>query len=191
MKKTYLNFIFITFLSFSLSACFAKSSPLYDLPYSYDPGAPETWKLGWQHGCKSGLSAYGSDYYKSIYKFTQDVTRINDKLYYKGWNDSFNFCRSYVNRGLAGTSKSRDSVPALFAGSSLDITRAGKRDDPAILKTGIFSGYDNKGLFGDAFTLYTPGYGSTAWGSQVDECDWLNRCGDDKPKDPIDALIGY
>ena len=190
MKNSYTHILIIIALSLMLASCFARSSPVYDLPYSYDPNAPETWKLGWQHGCESGLSVYGSDYYKSIYKFKQDVTRVNDNFYYKGWNDSFNFCRSYINRTLAGDSKSRDVVPALFSSDNLDITRAGKRDDLAILKSGIFSGTDSKGMFGNAFTLYTPGYGSTAWGASVDECDWLNRCGADKPKDPIDALMG-
>lgn len=162
---------------------------MYDLPYSYDPNAPETWKLGWQHGCESGYSVYGTNFYSTIYKFKQDVTRINDTYYYKAWNDGFNICRAYANRALGGDSKKRKD-PAVFTPDDMRITQTGLRDDQPILKTGLFGGTSGVGLFGDAFDMQTPGYGSTAWGANVDECDWLGRCGDDIPKDPMDALIG-
>ena len=173
-----------------LTSCFTRSNPTYDLLYSYDPDAPETWKLGWQHGCESGYTAYGTNIYGSMYTFKQDVTRINDQYYYKAWNDAFNICRAYINRYTGGDSKVRKN-PAVFTSDDLRITNTGLRDDAPITKTGLFSGTSGTGLFGDAFDLQTPGYGSTAWGANVDECDWLNRCGSDKPKDPIDALLGH
>jgi hypothetical protein len=189
--KFFLNIFLILILTSLLTGCFTRSRPVYDLPYSYDEKAPPIWKLGWQHGCKSGLSAYGTNWHKQQYTFTQDVTKINNEIYYKAWNDSFNVCRAYANRVNGGDSKTREDRPVLFSPDDMDITNSGRRDDLVILKTGLFEGQSNKGFFGDAFEVNTPGYGSTAWGANVEECDWLNRCGDDIPKDPMDALLGF
>ncbi len=117
---------------------------------------------------------------------------VNDDTYFKGWTDAFNFCRAYVNRTLAGDTKvSYEENPTVFSTTSLDITFGNKRNDPTLYKTGLFGGRSNKGFFSDMFDVQLPGYGSTAWGASADECDWLNRCGDDKPKDPMDALLGH
>lgn len=181
--------LFILFILTSCGAILSKA-PIYDLPYSTDPKAPPIWKLGWQHGCYSGFSAYGNDFFKSQYKFTQDMRYINDETYFKGWTDAFNFCRAYVNRTLSGDSLSTEENPTLFSPNKLDTTFGNKRNDPTLYKTGLFSGRSNKGFFSSMFDVEIPGYGSTGWGESADECDWLNRCGSDIPKDDIDAIMG-
>ncbi len=188
MKK--LITLILLLLLTSCTTVLTGKAPIYDLPYATDPNAPPIWKLGWQHGCYSGFSAFGNEFYKSQYKFTQDMRYVRDETYFKGWMDAFNYCRAYVNRSLAGDELSYEENPTLFSTKSLDITTGNKRDDPRIYKTGFFSGRSNEGFFSSMFDVKIPGYGSTAWGASADECDWLNRCGADKPKDPIDALIG-
>ena len=185
---------FLTILiCFFLASCFSRSKPMYDLTVSYDESAPAEWKLGWQHGCESGLSAYGNNYFKSIYKFKQDVEMVKDEYYFKAWNDSFNFCRASINRYLAGDMKAYESAPSLFSTNNLDITNSKRRDDSTIVKESVFGGggKSERGFMSDMFDVKTPGFGSTAWGASVESCDWLNRCGADKPKDPMDALMGH
>lgn len=184
--KLLLTSIFCLFLS----SCFLLTTEPYELPTSYNKNAPPEWKLGWQHGCESGYSAYGNNWYKTMYKFKQDVSMIKNEFYFKGWNDGFNFCRSYINRRLSGNNLEFEETPTLFSTTNLNVTNAGRRDDSPILKTGFLGGQDNKGFFGDAFTVYTPGYGSMSWGANASRCDWLNRCGDDQPNDPIGSWWG-
>lgn len=185
--------IFTFFLIMFLTSCAARLKPSYDLVISYDESAPPEWKLGWQQGCESGLSAYGNDYYKTLYKFKQDVSMVKNEYYFKAWNDSFNYCRASINRSLAGDYKRNEDVPALFSSHNLDITTSGKRDIAPIVNQSVFGtgGKQARGAFADMFDVKAPGYGSMSWGSSVDKCDWLNRCGDDKPKDPMDALMGH
>lgn len=177
-----------------VNACFTTTRPSYDLTISYDESAPPEWKLGWQHGCESGLSAYGNNYYKTLYKFKQDVSMIKNEYYFKAWNDGFNFCRASINRTLAGDYKTDEGTPGILSTKNLDITQSGRRDVAPMVRQGIFGigGKEERGLMADMFDVKVPGTGSTAWGASPynGTCDWLNRCGADKPKDPMDALMG-
>ncbi len=184
--------IFVTLLSVMfLVSCAAAVSPSYDMTVSYQEDAPDEWKLGWQHGCESGLSVYGNNYYKTLYKFKQDVSMLKNEYYFKSWNDSFNYCRSAINRRLSGDTLSNEEVPSLFSTKDLNITQGMKRDNAPITKQGFMFGGAERGLFSDMFDVKLMGQGSTAWGASVDKCDWLNRCGKDKPKDPMEAMMGW
>jgi hypothetical protein len=98
--------------------------------------------------------------------------------------DSFNYCRHYINRYLAGESFSYKEIPAAISSTSLNITPSGLRDSRSLTADGIFrSSNTDQGLFGSVFTGYAPGSGPTSWGGSIDECDWLGRCGGDKPAD--------
>lgn len=190
--------IYFTVLLTVLSLCSCDyaftGKPTYDLPYQVDESAPPLYKLGWQHGCYSGFSAYGNNWYKSQYKFTQDMRYVGEDMYFKPWTDGFNYCRAYVNRTLAGDRKvDYQENPTLFSTTGLTITSGNLRDDPTIYKTGIFGGRSSEGMIGGGpfNAVKLPWMGSAAWGASVDSCDWLNRCGDDKPKDAVDAMLGY
>jgi len=167
-----------------MQSCAFASRPVYDLPYAYDDSAPDMWKYGWQHGCKSGFTVYGSNFHRTLYKFAQDVKKMSDTTYYKAWMDSFNYCRHYINRYLAGESFSYQETPSAL-GNGISITGGDKRDNRSLTATGVFSSEKtDAGLFSSMFDVKAPGYGDSAWGSDVpNKCDWLNRCGDDKPDD--------
>jgi hypothetical protein len=188
MKRIF-KILTVSFLALMLNACILSSRPLYELPTTYDEEAPDIWKLAWQDGCQSGYSVYGNSMFKQMYKFKQDVTKMSNPTYYKGWRDAFNYCRAYVNRYLAGESKTTEESPKVLSDNSLDFKFGNKRDDAGILKRGLFSsGKDTGGLFSGIFTLSVPGYDGIP--NTDGSCDWLNRCGDDKPKDPFDAMLG-
>jgi len=191
MRAGYLHLVF---LCLALNGCVAAVKPTYDMTVAYEESAPPEYKLGWQQGCASGISVYGNNYYKSMYKFQQDLSMIKNEYYFKAWNDSFNFCRSAINRTLAGDYKESPAIPSLLSNKNLNVTNGSKRDNAPITKQGIF-GTDVKGergLFSSLFDVKSPGYGSMAWGANPynGKCDWLNRCGEDIPKDPMDVLMG-
>ena len=158
MKK--LAKIFCIFLLLgSLNACAFYSRPLYDAPYTYDENAPDIWKLGWQHGCKSGFAAYGNSYYKTLYNFEQDIEKVKNPTYFKAWMDSLNYCRSIINRSLAGSSiTGAPKRSGIFANKGFNITSGNKRDDQAIFKTGLFEGTSDEGFFGSMFNFNLPGW---------------------------------
>ena len=59
-------------------------------------GSPEFTK-GWEDGCVSGMGAYGSDVYKSLYKWKRDEQLAQTNItYYKAWKDSYNYCRHFL-----------------------------------------------------------------------------------------------
>lgn len=185
MSKTLKIFMMVLLMA-NLQSC---STPVYDLPYKVQEDAPPMWKLGWEHGCKTGLSAYGNDVYKTFYNYTQDVTKMKDVYYSKGWTDSFNFCRAYVNRYLAGESFSKEPVPTLFSTSNLNVKSQGqRRNDRVAIGAGYFTPIQENQSFFEVYDnqFMAPGFGSTEWGSDAAigsaHCDYLGRCDEDRPK---------
>jgi hypothetical protein len=51
---------------------------------------------GWVHGCESGTSAAANHWYKFSYKFKQDPLKAQNRVYYKGWKDAFDYCQRHV-----------------------------------------------------------------------------------------------
>lgn len=166
--------IIMLLLCFSLIGCKSLGSGfawMYGLPYDTPKNAPPEWKLGWEHGCKSGYSAYGADFHKSIYSFTQDVKMIQNADYSKAWTDGFNYCRAFINRYLAGESFS--NVPdgeysKIFSTRNFNLKGFNLRNEKDVvskgLGLGIFDGVD------------PPGWGEWKWGGDVScEHDWLGR----------------
>jgi len=56
----------------------------------------ELYKAGWWDGCKTGMAAYGNDFFKSSYSFYQNPEHINNLEYYKPWKDAYSYCRYHV-----------------------------------------------------------------------------------------------
>lgn len=163
-----------------LAGCSGKQSfsafpRSYDMPYVIPPeDAPEEYKLGWEHGCKSGLSAYGNDYYKALYSYTQDVTLVNNKIYFNAWTDSFNYCRAYINRYLGGESFTQvpeDETYAIFSPRNFKLKPYDLRNKKDVHKDWGFSMFSG---------LNTPGWGEHTMGGFFNETDWLGRSGNDK-----------
>lgn len=158
------------------SGMVACSPPTYTIPYQAPLGASPDYQLGWEHGCKSGYSAYGNSFYKTFYKFTQDRTMLRNPIYYKAWTDALAYCRAYINRYLAGDSRKAGGGWGIFSSRNFDVRGGGfdARDDRVTKQQGF------------SFPLWeggsTPGSGSTGWGANVHE-DWLGRAPEDTPAD--------
>lgn len=57
------------------------------------PDGPPEYRLGWEDGCDSGLSAQSTGFYKLIYGFKKRPEMAASDLYKQGWNEGFAYCR--------------------------------------------------------------------------------------------------
>ena len=72
----------------ALSAC--KPTALWLV----DPEGPPEFKLGWQDGCDTGLSAQDKDnLYRILYGYKKRPEMLDNELYKQGWNEGFSYCR--------------------------------------------------------------------------------------------------
>lgn len=53
---------------------------------------------GWVAGCETGASAAANHWYKFKYKFRQDAILAQNRVYYKGWKDAFDYCQRYIHQ---------------------------------------------------------------------------------------------
>ncbi len=94
MKK-YLALLAIVFLA----GCNSFDS---DLPYKpgfmpeLPKGSPE-FTQGWKDGCATGLSAYGNDMYKTVYRYRKTPEYETNATYTGAWRDAYQYCRQYAN----------------------------------------------------------------------------------------------
>lgn len=58
-----------------------------------DAAGPPEYKLGWEDGCDSGLSAEGGWQYKMMYGFKKRPEMAANDQYKQGWNEGFTYCR--------------------------------------------------------------------------------------------------
>ncbi len=56
------------------------------------PGSPE-YKLGWEDGCDTGITAQNGMAYKMIYGFKKRPELADNDVYKTGWNEGFTYCR--------------------------------------------------------------------------------------------------
>ena len=88
MKK----YIIIMGLAFALGGCRPVWLSMVD-----PPGSPE-YKLGWEDGCDSGLSAEGNWADKMMYGFKKRPEMAANDQYKQAWNEGFTYCRfSYAS----------------------------------------------------------------------------------------------
>lgn len=69
-----------------------------------DPQGPPEYRLGWEDGCDSGLSAEGGWDYKMMYGFKKRPEMAANEQYKQAWNEGFSYCRF----SLASSSKDTD-----------------------------------------------------------------------------------
>ena len=136
-------------------------------------GGGELYQKAWAEGCESGFSVYGNDYWRSFYHYKSDIKLMNtNKLYSRIWWDSFNYCRHYVNRYLQDGFWGSES----FGSGKRENFNKDLRNTKVIEVEGFsFPNWDG---------ATTPGWGSHAWGAQVESSDWLWREGKDKAQWP-------
>ncbi len=88
MKK----YLVISALALTLSGC----KPLW-LSFVDPPGPPE-YKLGWEDGCDSGMSAEGGWADKMMHGFKKRPEMAANDQYKQAWNEGFTYCRfSYAS----------------------------------------------------------------------------------------------
>ena len=107
MKKL-LNLIVAILIVGIMSACTA-GPPWAEWMFEGPPKKegvtyPPLYVKGWQDGCHTGTSGSANHWYKFNYKFTQDWQLAQNRVYYKGWKDAFDYCQRYIyqytRRGL-------------------------------------------------------------------------------------------
>lgn len=130
-------------------------------------GAPPEYRLGWEHGCQSGFTTFSNDFYKKFYTFKQDVKMMKNVIYARAWNDSYAYCRSFINRYL---------TDGLLWGPGFQGINNNLFDGTADLRGRLPFSQDDG--FGNFFHggMDTPGWGSMAWGADAPcQGDWLGR----------------
>ena len=61
--------------------------------YGIEPEGPPEYKLGWEDGCDSGISAEKGAIFSFTVGFRKRPEMANSQLYASGWSDGFTFCR--------------------------------------------------------------------------------------------------
>lgn len=61
--------------------------------YLVDPSGPPEYKLGWEDGCDTGISAQSGLMYKMVYGFRKRPELSDNELYKTAWNEGFTYCR--------------------------------------------------------------------------------------------------
>lgn len=101
-RRTVKQLMMISITLVMLSACSAGppwAQWIYDGPPDV-PGVtyPPLYVKGWQDGCESGASASANHWYKFQHEFRQDWRLAQNRVYYKGWKDAFDYCQRYINQ---------------------------------------------------------------------------------------------
>lgn len=61
--------------------------------YFVQPAGPPEYKLGWEDGCDSGLSAQAGGVAKAAYGFKKRPEFFDNSVYTSAWNEGFTYCR--------------------------------------------------------------------------------------------------
>ena len=69
--------------------------------YYAQPSGPPEYRLGWEDGCDSGISATDTFTYKILYGFRKRPEFGNNELYKTAWNEGYAYC----SNGAAHTEK--------------------------------------------------------------------------------------
>ena len=75
----------------ALALCTTSCRP-FNMNY-VEPSGPPEYKLGWEDGCDSGMSAQGSYVYKAMYGFKKRPEMADNDQYKQAWNEGFTYCR--------------------------------------------------------------------------------------------------
>lgn len=92
--------ILVLILICTVSGC-TKGNPFKPVPFGVQmqhkhANASPLYRKGWDDGCNTGMGTMTYSYYKSFYKFKQDVNLVDNPEYYKAWKDAYTYCRHYA-----------------------------------------------------------------------------------------------
>lgn len=88
-----------TILAISLLASCRAGSPWQAWMFEGPPPGkeyPALYVEGWQDGCHTGAATAANHYYRFFYTYKQDPYKAQNKIYYRGWKDSFDYCYRYI-----------------------------------------------------------------------------------------------
>lgn len=89
----------------SFTACANKGKFMgMGLPQGPKTG-PYEYRLGWQNGCQTGITAYSSDYLKTVNTTKIDGKMMRDPYYNKGWELGQTYCSYYITTYLNNNNK--------------------------------------------------------------------------------------
>lgn len=96
MKK--MQFFLLTLIVAFSAAC--TPTPFFDpkppfLQTELDYG-PEEFRLGYNHGCESALSAYGNNMQKSFYSLHKEPKYETNRMYNQAWKDAWAYCYMWL-----------------------------------------------------------------------------------------------
>lgn len=103
MQKKFV--LIISIMCFLVGGC-SDFRPMVGPPWMQDmlkngpEGGNTSFKLGWRHGCETGISATSNRLQRSFYKFKQDYRMLEDPSYYTAWKTAFDYCQRYVAQYL-------------------------------------------------------------------------------------------
>lgn len=75
----------------AVAFCIAGCRPIW--LYTVDPSGPPEYRLGWEDGCDSGISAEGNFTDKMLFGFKKRPELSASDQYKQGWNEGFTYCR--------------------------------------------------------------------------------------------------
>ena len=83
MKKSLL----IAIIALAVTGCRPASL------YFVGPSGPPEYRLGWEDGCDTGMSAQGGPLYKMMFGFNKRPEMGSNELYKQAWSEGFTYCR--------------------------------------------------------------------------------------------------
>jgi len=93
-----MKLILIIIMVASLASC--RAGPPW-MKWRFDgppPGKEYTplYVEGWKDGCETGTAVSATSFYKFFHNFKQDAIKAQNRVYYKGWKDAYDFCQRYL-----------------------------------------------------------------------------------------------
>ena len=66
--------------------------------YFVKPAGTPDYKLGWEDGCDTGLSAQQGGVAKALYGFKKRPEMADNTTYNSAWNEGFTYCRFSLDK---------------------------------------------------------------------------------------------
>ena len=80
-------------------ACFMAVSCRPIPLYYAQPTGPKEYRLGWEDGCDTAISAHDTFFYKLLYGFRKRPEFGNSELYKTAWNEGNAYCGTTMGIG--------------------------------------------------------------------------------------------
>lgn len=69
---------------------------MYEGPPGDNSTLPPLYLEGWKDGCHTGVHTNTAIIYKPFFGWKQDPIKAQNRVYYKGWKDAFDYCQRYI-----------------------------------------------------------------------------------------------